>query len=76
MGLIKNLVRDAVSLGVGMISYNTTKGLANKYVPRRAGALGTITGVCTTAAAIAVSYKASETMEEYVEEKFDKTKQA
>ena len=75
-GIIKSVVKGIVESGTALVIGNLTKCVADTFVPKKSGASGAFQDICVGAARLAVTYRATESMGNYVEAKYDKTAEA
>lgn len=75
-GFLKSLVKGIVESGTALVMGNLTKCVTDTIVTKKSGASGAFQDICVGAARFAVTYRATESMGNYVEAKYDKTADA
>lgn len=71
--IIKCIVKGIVESGTSLIVGRFTKTIADSMVPKQTGVAGVCRDVSVGAARFAITYRATESMGDYVEKKYDKT---
>jgi hypothetical protein len=71
--MLKQIVKLFVSVGTTVTVSSITRSLQRTYVPNRTGAIGLLQDASLTAARYAITCKAADTMDKYVEERYDAT---
>lgn len=75
-GFIKSLVKGVVESGTALIIGQVVKTATDNLIPKKSGVSGMFQDICVTAARFAITYRATESMGDYVEAKYDKTAEA
>lgn len=75
-GIIKSIVKSVVESGTILVVGQVAKVVTDTFVPKKSGISGLFQDICVGAARFAVTYRASESMGDYVESKYDKTSEA
>ena len=71
--IIKCIVKGIVESGTSLIVGRFTKTIADNMVPKQTGVAGVCRDVSVGAARFAITWRATESMGDYVEKKYDKT---
>ena len=71
--MLKQIVKLFVGVGTTVTVSSITRSLQRTYVPNRTGAIGLLQDASLTAARYAITYKAADTIDKYVEECYDST---
>lgn len=71
--IIKCIVKGIVESGTTLIVGRFTKTIADSTVPKQTGISGVCRDISVGAARYAITYRAAESMGDYVDKKYDKT---
>ena len=74
--IFRTAIKFIVETGTAVTVSSITKGLANAFIPKKTGISGTIQDVCVSAARFAITYRATDSMGNYVEEFYDENAKA
>lgn len=69
--IFKSAIKFVVETGTAVTVSSITKGLSNAFIPKKTGISGTVQDICVGAARFAITYRATESMGNYVEEFYD-----
>ena len=71
--MLKQIVKLFVDVGTSITVSSITRSLQRTYVPNRTGAIGLLQDASLAAARYAITYKAADTVDKYVEGCYDST---
>jgi hypothetical protein len=74
--MIKQIIKLFVGLGTAMTVSSVTKSLQNTFIQKKTGLAGTCQDISLFAARTAITFKAVDTMDAYVEQCYDATTDA
>lgn len=74
--MLKSIIKFMVDLGTSTTVSYVTKSLQDRYVPKKTGLVGTCQDASLFAARTAITFKAIDTMDTYVEQCYDATADA
>ena len=74
--MLKKIIKFAVDLGTSATVSFVTKSLQDTFVPKKTGLIGTCQNASLFAARTAITFKAVDTMDTYVEQCYDATADA
>lgn len=74
--MLKELIKIAVGLGTSTTVSYVTKSLQDTFVPKKTGLIGACQDASLFAARTAVTFKAVDTMDTYVDRSYDATADA
>lgn len=74
--MVKQIIKLFVGLGTSMTVSSVTKSLQNTFIQKKTGLAGTCQDISLFAARTAITFKAVDTMDTYVEQCYDATADA
>lgn len=74
--MLKSIIKFMVDLGTSTTVSYVTKSLQDRYVPKKTGLVGTCQDASLFAARTAITFKAIDVMDNYVDRSYDATADA